>query len=218
MSTHAEKEICKNERFNIYTEPRYFEFMDKREIAADWAAIETEYIRGKMSQGDLAKEHGISYNTLNRHAKEGLWPEKRKKYRERTVKKALTRASARDARKLAGLRRSADRMASMLEKALEDPEVIYRRTTMDAFGNVHDVRGQTPEGKNFRNLAGALLDLTKAIRDLYSLETQAERYEREREERKMALEERKVNAIEKAEEKPSEIRVVMEDDVEEFSG
>jgi len=190
--------------------------MDGREIQADWAAIETEYVRGKMSQQELAKSAGIAYGTLNRHAKEGGWQDKRRKYRERTVKKALTRASARDARKLASLKRSADRMAGMLEKALRDPDVMYRRTTMDAFGNVHDVIGDAPEGKNFRNMTAALLDLTKAIRDLYSLETQAERFAREREERKIALEERRVSAIEKAEEKPAEIRVEMAG-LEEFS-
>jgi hypothetical protein len=192
--------------------------MDKRERQEDWQAIEIEYVRGKMSQQDLAKAHEIPYNTFNRHAKEGNWQEKRKKYREKVVKKGLTRASARDARKLSGLKKAADRMVADLEKAMKDPEILYVRTVTDAFGNVHDIRGREPNGKNLRNLTAALLDLTKAVRDLYNLETAAERIAREESAARLALEERKVAAIEKRDDAPNEIRVVLEDDAEEYSG
>lgn len=186
----------------------------------DWSAIKTEYVSGKATYRELAKKYGVSFSTLQKRAKEEKWSEGRKKYRDRVVTKALTRTCARDAQRLAKLQKSAMLLATDIEKALKDPDVLYRHVGMTSDGPV-DAKLTTPNGKNLQAMARALRDITAAMRDLYGINTRAEQFAQEQgaarlqiEREKLEMEKRRVEN----EGKDTTVELKMPPELEEYSG
>lgn len=194
----------------------YVESMDKR---IDWAKIKIEYANGKASYRELAEKHGVSFSTLQKRAKEEKWAEARKKYRDKVVSKALTRTCARDAQRLARLQKSAMLLAADIEKALQDPDVIYRHV-----GSVDGIPSEnklaTPNGKNLYALARALREATAAMRDLYGINTRAEQFAEEQGGQRLQIEREKLELQKRAldaETKDTKIEVLLPPDAEELS-
>lgn len=185
----------------------------------DWEQIKTEYVAGKATYRELAKKYGVSLSTLTKHAKEAKWAEGRKKYRDKVVTKALTRTCARDAQRLAKLQRSAMLLAEDIEKALRDPDVLYRHVG-SAEGTLIDAKLSTPNGKNLQALARALRDITAATRDLYSINTRAEQFAQEQSIERLKIERERLEMEKKrieSEGKDTQIVLQMPPELEEYS-
>lgn len=57
--------------------------MSKHNI--DWNTIRSEYVSGGISQRDIAKKYGISYNTLKKRAGIEAWADQRKETYDKSV-------------------------------------------------------------------------------------------------------------------------------------
>lgn len=184
----------------------------------DWSEIKTAYVSGKATYRELAKKYGVSFSTLQKRAKEEKWAEGRKKYRDRVVTKALTRTCARDAQRLAKLQKSAMLLATDIEKALEDPDVLYKHVG-SIEGVPVDAKLTTPNGKNLQAMARALRDITAAMRDLYGINTRAEQFAQDMGAQRLQIEREKLELEKKkAEEqgKDTKIEVVLPPELERF--
>ena len=67
---------------------------------ADWERIRTEYITGRESLRTLCERCGVAYSSISKRSSVEKWAQQRKEYAKTVQKKALARASTRDARRL----------------------------------------------------------------------------------------------------------------------
>ena len=86
----------------------------------EWAKIEQDYVTGNDPLIRLCERYHVSQRTIYKHAKEADFEGKRKKYREKVAKKALTRASTRDARAISRLMTGNERLIRELQKAVTE--------------------------------------------------------------------------------------------------
>ena len=199
--------------------PQGVGYVGDMEKKTDWAKIKIEYANGKASYRELAEKHNVSFSTLQKRAKEEKWAEARKKYRDKVVSKALTRTCARDAQRLARLQKSAMLLAVDIERALQDPDVIYKHV-----GSVEGIPAEnkltTPNGKNLYALARALREATAAMRDLYGINTRAEQFAQDKGAQRLQIEREKLDMEKRAleaEGKDKVIEIRMPPDAEELS-
>lgn len=87
----------------------------------NWNEIREEYIRGGVTQAQLAERYGVPAGSLRRRAAAEGWKGKRKN-RENGSQDDSAAVSARVARQLA----LTDRVLEILAKALEDEDELYR--------------------------------------------------------------------------------------------
>lgn len=143
-------------------------------MAADWKALEAEYVAGDMSVAELAAKHGISKSTMSKQAAKGKWAEKRKKFGASVVSKALGRASAREAKKLDKVLEAACVLEDKVLNILEDAEQFNRYIC----GN-----GENPalmkERKFKKADTRAMRDLAAVLKDLGQIKLSQLNYERE---------------------------------------
>lgn len=135
----------------------------------DWQKIEQEYVTGDMPLYDLAVKYHISNTTIYKHAKEGNFEEKRKKYKEKVSKKALSRASTRDARAISRIMTAAERTIRKLAGAITD-DTVYGYIVDDAPRRDEETGEMMPGGQHVVQLTKAdtkaLVNLSTAIRNL----------------------------------------------------
>lgn len=87
----------------------------------NWNELREEYIRGGITQGELAERYGIPAGSLRRRAAAEGWRTMRKS-RESGTQEDPAAVSARVARHLA----LTDRMLEIISRALEDEDELYR--------------------------------------------------------------------------------------------
>ncbi len=87
----------------------------------NWNELREEYIRGGITQGELADRYGIPAGSLRRRAAAEGWRAMRKS-RESGLQEDPAAVSARVSRHLA----LTDRMLDLLTRALEDDDELYR--------------------------------------------------------------------------------------------
>ena len=135
----------------------------------DWTKIEHEYVTGKMPLLRLIERYHISQNTMYKHAKEGNWDEKRQKYQEKVAKKALTRASTRDARAISRLMTGNERLIRELQKAITE-QTLYGYIIQDAPTTDEETGELRPGGMRVQMLekadTKALVNISTAIRNI----------------------------------------------------
>lgn len=132
----------------------------------DWQQIEHEYVTGKMTMETLIKKHGISESHFFRKAKELKFTEKRSKYREKAEEQALTRARAREAKRLertnGNIGGALDRAARRINQLLNDEDTLFGRVLTGEDG-VTEIRTRKADTKAIRDLTGALRDVVSAL-------------------------------------------------------
>lgn len=142
----------------------------------DWQKIEQEYTTGDMSLLELSEKYHISQTTIYKKAKEGKFDQKRQKYREKVAKKAITRASTRDAMAIARIMTAAERTIRKLTGAITDDTVygylVEEPITMDEEtgelrGGKHVVQLTKADTKALVNLSTAIRNLAMATRVMY---------------------------------------------------
>jgi len=87
----------------------------------DWNRLREEYVRGGITQGELAERYGIPAGSLRRRAAAEGWRAMRTS-RETGMQEAPAAVAARVSRQLA----LTDRMLELLTNALADDDELYR--------------------------------------------------------------------------------------------
>lgn len=135
----------------------------------DWQKIEQEYVTGEMGLRELAETHHIAMSTMSKHAKVANFAEKRKKYRTKVGRKALTRASTRDARAISRIMTAAERTIRKLTGAITD-DTVYGYIVDDPPTKDEETGELKPGGQHVVQLTKAdtkaLVNLSTAIRNL----------------------------------------------------
>lgn len=166
---------------------------------------EQRYITGDMGLRALGQAMSIPASTINRWSTEGKWAQKRRKYREKTLKKAVNRAGNKKAGQLARMLEA----TGSLENALIQAAQIFEQE-MGALKEGKLTAGQFA-ARNLESLAKAM-NATAQTRMLISGIMSAAEKE------KLAQQKRQLDM--RAEESAggaAEIQVEMEKDAEEIS-
>lgn len=191
----------------------------------DWEAIKTEYVTGSASLRSFAERYGITRQAVeNRSRKEG-WVAMRKAFRQESVETAIAEHVAVEAERLSKIIASAQKMADVLEGVFEDKKQFHRHIVTDTFIGEDGGKDILTVEKEFdkvdsraiKDLTGALKDMTLVLRNLYNLPTQAEAESQRIAAERLKLEQRKVDAAEKADQVDKSIVVMFDSgDLEEF--
>lgn len=154
-------------------------------VAKDKERIEAEekYVTGHMSLRALAEEMDIARSAMGRWSKDGKWPEKRKAFNRRALKKAVTKASDKRAKELAAMTQASESMERALIKAASLFEVSLEDEDGGVFVNSKFA------ARNLESVAEAISKITQNKMLLCGLME-------EKDKRKLDLEERKLNAQE----------------------
>lgn len=99
----------------------------------DWDAIKLDYISNpKSSQKYISEKYGIRLATVADRCRKDSWVEAKKKHLEKVSAKASEKASTKQADALARLTVVADKLAGVLEKAVEDEQQFNRHIVMES--------------------------------------------------------------------------------------
>lgn len=169
----------------------------------DWEKIQTEYVTGDISYRKLAEKYGVNKSTLGNVAAEQKWTKEREKFRTRTRKKAIQKASDKRANEIAKELRVAAQISTVLDKALKDPKQFNRYVLTESVGDgitqtVEYVFDKT-DMKALRDAAYALQTVVKIQRDIRSMDMVLDAEKREQlklARRKLELDERRANVVE----------------------
>lgn len=124
---------------------------------------------GDITLRELSDKYHIAMSTLSKHAKDAEFTDKRDKYRKKVAKKALTRASTRDARAISRIMTAAEKTISKLRSAITD-DTVYGYIVEDPPGKDDETGERTPASRHVELLTKAdtkaIVNLSTAIRNL----------------------------------------------------
>lgn len=158
----------------------------------DWKKIKAEYIAGGTSYRKLAEKYGVSFHTLRKQAAKEKWNELRDKTRAKAATKIVEIESDKQAERMKRLLTVSD----MLLDAVE--ESVKAFTT----GELSVEKGV------LKSLSGAIKD----IKDIQNIKTQLDI-----EEQKARIAILKKQAESDESEKGVDVRVIMADNLSEYS-
>lgn len=143
-----------------------------------WGRIRHAYECGTLSYKDLAKKYHISLSRLTEVAKNEDWVGLRKRHRHEVGALAASRLRAREAEKLANIKTAADELGEQLAEVLKNKDQLFmhaavcRSVTGEEYIVSEKLDAINPQ--TLRAFTAATNDLTKAIRNLYDLQTAQE--------------------------------------------
>jgi CRISPR/Cas system-associated protein endoribonuclease Cas2 len=190
----------------------------------DWEALKTEYVTTDISSRSLADKYGVSRSTLMKRAASEKWSDARKQYKSGVVAKAVKRVQARDVNKLSKLRSAADQMAGVINNVFKDSQQFNRHIITEGLGmgatSVYERVYEKADAKAIRDLAGAIKDLTAAMRNLYDIPTVTEKAGMDMAKERLELDRTKSDRESNT---TTEVRVVIEaekpgENVEDYGG
>lgn len=161
----------------------------------DWQAVRLSYVRGEGSYKAIAERYGISLNTLTKRAKREGWAQARRAYAASVASSAQKRAVSRDAKKLAALQDAGSRMCDQLEAIMRDAERELH-THVGMTGEIY--HQEAVNDKKLYNLSRAIETMTRAMRNLYDIQTAAEIEQMRNARQEMALKAREQERRERA--------------------
>ena len=99
----------------------------------DWDAIKLDYISNpKSSQKYISEKYGIRERTVAERCKQDGWVEAKKNHLEKVTEKAAEKATVKQADSLARLANVADKLTSVLERAVADEQQFNRHIIMES--------------------------------------------------------------------------------------
>lgn len=165
----------------------------------DWAQIKMEYITGNIGQKALAKKHGVSLCVLQKYAVKENWVEEKRKYALKVVEKAVQKEVNRQANALAKELQAADKMSDVILKALGDDKQFNRWIVTeggDGYTITDEKVFEKVDMRSMKDAVATLKMIEQLKRSVQGLLTLQEETQRDIALRKIALEERKVEAEE----------------------
>ena len=154
---------------------------------ADWQAIKTEYITTDTSYRKLAQKYGVSTTQICNVGRDEKWVEQREQFLNKTTAKTLEKISQQEANRAAKIHTVADKLLNKIEALVDCEEPL--------------------DTKAIRTLAAAVRDLK---------EIQSVRSDLERQEQEARIANLRKQA-EKDEDNKEPIRVILSDDLAEYS-
>ena len=156
-------------------------------MAADWKKIRAEYIRGGTSYRKLAEKHGVSFGALQQIAKAEKWTDLRRQKHDRSMTKLVEKLADREAEQAVDLQDIALLLARKIREGVEDGRFLV---------DSQSTRAITAALRDLRELTGR-----KAEKDLEEQQARIDKLRKEA----------------RDEEQNNEIRVVIADDLKEYS-
>lgn len=146
----------------------------------DWTAAKTAYVTGNISYKALAAQMGATEAAVGKRANLEKWTEERRKYRARVQKRAMSQAEKVDAKRLAGLRKGASDMCRQLEKLMKDAQTqlythVYVAGTGDGCSEIQAEKLDVVDDRKLLNIARTMESMSKTMRNVYDIQTAAER-------------------------------------------
>ena len=150
-------------------------------MAAPWTKIRTEWLKGGITQAELAKKYGLSVKTIqNRAYKEG-WKNEKGKIREKVEEKTrdrVVRARVSHLEKLIQANEALlDGMVQLAEQVKANPKILTDKT-----GSI----------RNVESFARALQAATMTQRDLYGLKNIDQKFAQKKWREQLKLEQKKL--------------------------
>lgn len=108
----------------------------------NWKKIKAEYIAGGTSYRELAKKHGVSFNTLKTHAVEERWYTLRQQAYNKATTKMVESISTKEAEKAVDIVDVADKLLGKIADLVEmvgDADSIKKLTS--AIKDLKDIKG-----------------------------------------------------------------------------
>ena len=191
----------------------------------DWAQVQSEYIAGTMSLQKLAAKYKVGYKAIAERSSAGGWKRQRDKYRRDTCARAVKQLGDKHVRKIAreleGLAFVSEKLSGTMQRAMEDSDQFNRHLVQeksirkDGGADVLTVERvyDKLDARALRDFTAALADLTKTMRNLFELPTDAEREQRQMARERLDMDRRKAEDAAGA----GEIRVVIEPRAQEYA-
>lgn len=173
---------------------------EKKDV--NWKKIKTEYITTDISQRKLAEKYKVPYPTLRDRCKAECWYQAKKDYRSKVVTSAVEKSAVKEASLLAAEYDIACKFVELIGNSLLDN--TYQSTTDSA---------DSLDTKKILQAANALAKFMDIKRIIKGHQTLQEQQAHELAVRKLELEEQKAQ---KDNPEDKEIRVVLENGLEEF--
>ena len=152
---------------------------------ANWQRIRLAFVRGKYTYKQLAEKYGVSENTLEKRARAEKWQEARRKYRGNVAAKAQARAEEKDAQRLAALQNAGTDMCNQLEALMRDAQRELHTHVSMMSGEV--ITNEAVNDKKLLNITRSIETMTRAMRNLYDINTTAQREQMSLAREEMAL-------------------------------
>lgn len=182
----------------------------------NWEEIKSVYVTTDMSTKALARKYGIGKSQLQAKCAKDGWVAARMAFRAQAAAKAVDQAVDVEADRLSKIINAANSMATVIESAFTDPDQFHRHIVPD-MDTMVEKQFDKLDSKAIKDFTGALKDMTLVLRNLHNLPTQAEAEAQRIAAERLKLEQRKVDAAEKAGEVDKSIVVKLEGDLEAFA-
>ena len=163
-------------------------FDEEGRLVTDWKKIKTEYSTTNTSYRKLAQKYGVNVTSIAKKASAEDWVDQRKQYATKTQAKTLEKISQKEADRAAKIGTVADKLLQQIEAMVDREEPLDEK---------------------------AIRSLTAAVKDLK--EIQGVRSELDRQEQEARIANLRKQA-KKEEDGKEPITVIMDDDLDEYSG
>ena len=182
----------------------------------NWDEIRAVYVTTDQSTTVLARKYDVSLSQLQKRCRLDGWVAARMAFRAQAAAKAVDQAVDVEADRLGKIINAANSMAAVIENVYKDPEQFHRHLVVNM--DVTEERTfDKVDTKAIRDMTVAIKDMTLVLRNLHNLPTQAEVEAQRIAAERLKLEQRKVDAAEKADQVDKSIVVKLEGDLEAFA-
>lgn len=191
----------------------------------NWEEIKAVYVTTDQSTTKLAEKYRVSLSALQKKCRLDGWVAARMAFRAQAAAKAVDQAVDVEADRLGKIINAANSMATVIEAMYGDPQQFHRHIVTDTMIDEDGGKAIMTVERQFdkvdtraiKDMTGALKDMTLVLRNLHNLPTQAEAEAQRIAAERLKLEQRKVDAAEKAGEVDKSIVVKLEGDLEAFA-
>ena len=193
----------------------------------DWQTIKTEYVTTETSYRKLSVKYGISVTAIANKAKEEKWVEQRKQFLNNTFTKTVAVASKKKVDRMTRIMDASDRLLEKLEKAIEELDLhLATQKTKTKVIEYHNYERPDKPTKEIIEEEEKLIEftsiidrkglheVTSALKDLKEIQMLKSELDRQEQEAKIA---KLRKEAEEEDKKDNEIKVTMDNDLEEYS-
>ena len=147
----------------------------------DWESIKMDYVTDPQSSiRRISEKYGIRQNTVANKSKADNWFATKKKYQEEVTSKALAKAASKDANRMARLLNVTDKLTEQIEKALADPEQLYKQfvpetvsengTTISTFVDKKSEKFDSKAAKDMLQSLKMIEELNRSLKNIQKAE------------------------------------------------
>lgn len=108
----------------------------------DWNKLKAEYIAGGISYRELAKKHGVSFNTLKTIAIRENWTDLRQQANNRATTKIVESIVGENVKHTVNIYDVADKLLGKIESLMAEPLTIANiKDLTSAIKNIKEIKG-----------------------------------------------------------------------------